>query len=542
MLPGRKYTPEDILSLLWKRRWYVIVPFVLCSMTALIVSRVLPNKYESETLIQVIPQRVPEEYVRSTVTTRLEDRLQSLTQLIMSRTRLEKVIQEFNLYPEARAKGIMQDVVEGMQKDITVKTTGDRNGVDAFTIKYTSSDRHLAQKVTERLAGLFIEENLRDRGFLADATNDFLGTQLLEARSRLEQQEARLKGFRERYSGRLPSQLESNMQAIQTTQMQLQALVESTARDRDRKLMLERLLGDARSEVEAMRTAALLPAATGPVAGGEDPLAGATATQRLEAARAMLAQAELRLKPEHPDIKRLKRVISDLEKKAEQEALQQPVSETAAAAAAPRPFSREEAEKRTRVRDMAAEIESLDRQIQFKESEERRLRASIAGYQARIEAVPGLESEWIALSRDYDTLQANYKQLLAKSEDSKVAANLERRQIGEQFRVLDAARVPERPVSPKRIQINGMGAALGLLIGFALIGLMEYKDSSFRTDVDVVNVLSLPVLAVVPQIVTRAEQRRAKRRNLMFSLAGTFAFVVIGGGLFWYLKLWNYLT
>jgi polysaccharide chain length determinant protein (PEP-CTERM system associated) len=387
---------------------------------------------------------------------------------------------------------------------------------------------------------MFIEENLRDRGFLADATNDFLGTQLLEARSRLEQQEAKLKEFRERYSGRLPSQEASNMQAITTTQMQLQALVESTARDRDRRQMLERLLADARSEAESMRSAALMPAA-GTSAVGENALAGATATQQLEAARAALAQMELRLKPEHPDIKRMKRVISDLEKKAEQEALQQPVSENAAVAA-PRPLTKEEADKRTRVRDMMAEIESLDRQIQFKEAEDRRLRATIAGYQARIEAVPGLESEWISLSRDYDTLQANYKQLLSKSEDSKVAANLERRQIGEQFRVLDPARVPERPVSPKRIQINGMGAALGLLIGLGLIGLMEYRDSSFRTDVDVVNLLSLPVLAVVPQIVTRAEQRRAKRRRLMLSMAGTLVFVVVGGGLFWYLKLWNYLT
>ena len=147
MLPGRKYTPEDILSLLWKRRWFVIIPFIACAMTALLVSRALPNRYQSDTLIQVIPQRVPEAYVKSTVTTKLEDRIQSLTQQIMSRSRLERVIEEFNLYPEARQKGIMQDVVEGMQKDIAVKTTGGRDGVDAFT------DPLCVQRSTHRPAG-----------------------------------------------------------------------------------------------------------------------------------------------------------------------------------------------------------------------------------------------------------------------------------------------------------------------------------------------------------------------------------------------------
>ena len=540
MLPGRKYTPEDILSLLWKRRWLLVAPFLVCSLGGLLVSRSLPNVYQSETLIQVIPQRVPEEYVRSTITTKLEERLQSLTQQIMSRTRLERIVEEFNLYPEQRRTGIMEDVIEGMRRDIDVKTTGNRTGVDAFTVRFSSNDPVVAQKVTERLAGLFIEENLRDRGFLADATNEFLETQLNDARARLEAQELRLKQFRERHSGALPTQLASNMQAIQSTQMQLQALLESAARDRDRKLMLERLRNDAQAELDALRAATPVVAAN--AAPGETALAGATAAQQLESARAQLAQLSLRLKPEHPDIRRMRRVIDDLERKAEAEALQQPVSADASTAAPVRRVSPEEAQRRDRLATMDAELESLARQIKFKEGEEQRLRAAISGYQARIEAVPGLESEWIALSRDYDTLQKTYQDMLAKSEDSKVAANLERRQIGEQFKVLDPARVPERPVSPDRLRINAMGAALGLGLGVLLIGLLEYRDSSMRTEADVINILSLPVLAIVPTIVSRREEQRLARRPLLLTTGGMGAFAVITAALFWYLKLWNYLT
>jgi polysaccharide chain length determinant protein (PEP-CTERM system associated) len=544
MLPGRSYKPEDILALLWKRRWWILVPFAVCTLLGLLVSRFMPNKYESDTLIQVVPQRVPESYVKSTVTARLEDRLQSLTQEIMSRTRLERIIEEFNLYPDLRAKGIMQDVVEGMRKDIKVNITKGANrndAVDAFTIAYTARDPQVAQKVTERLAGLFIEENLRDRGFLAEATTDFLQTQLADARARLEGQEQKLKEFRERHAGALPSQLDSNMQAINTTQLQLQALVESLARDRDRKLMLERLRNDAQVELDAMRSTPPPVVATGPSAPATDAVVGATAAQQLESARAQLAQLELRLKPGHPDIRRMKRVISDLEKKAEAESLQQPVS-NADTAAPVRATSPDEAQKRARLGELNAEIESLSRQIQFKEAEERRVRGVIGGYQARIEMVPGLESEWVALTRDYDTIQKAYAELLAKAEDSKVAANLERRQIGEQFRVLDPARRPERPVSPNRRMINGAALAAGLGIGLLLIGLAEYRDSAFRTETEVVQVLSLPVLAVVPLLTTKAEARRHRRRHRLLAAGGTFVFLLVAAALTWTLQLWNYVV
>ena len=141
----------------------------------------------------------------------------------------------------------------------------------------------------------------------------------------------------------------------------------------------------------------------------------------------------------------------------------------------------------------------------------------MANLQARIDAAPTRESEMTDISRDYAQLNAQYLDMLAKRENSKLAANLERRQIGEQFKLLDAARIPERPFKPDRRQINLMGMAVGLGLGLALVGLLEYRDSSFKTDDEIIRVLSLPVLAVVPLMLSDAERRRNFRWKLLLN-------------------------
>jgi protein tyrosine kinase modulator len=537
MLPGKEYTPTELMGLLSKSRWLVLGSLLAGIFSALFVSALLPDMYRSEMLVQIVPQLVPDSYVESTVTMRTEDRLDSLSQQIMSRTQLERLIQEFDLYGKMRSTLPLEDVVEHMRTNIgreLVRSTREQPA-DAFYLRFTYPDPKIATTVTSRLGSLFIDQNARDRGDLAEATNDFLAAQLNEARARLENQERKLEGFRQRHSGRLPSQLDFNMQAIQSTQLQLQALVESLARDRDRKLILERLHTDATSEP--------LPVPVGPppAPGGQiesSAAAGAlTPQQQLDLARSNLEKLSLRLTAEHPDIVRTKRLVQDLERKIKAEA-ERPSSPSVASS---RTESPQETERRERLREMRAELESLGRQIAFKESEEQRLRGAVADFQSRIAAVPALESEWIALTRDYDTVKEAYKKLLAKSEDSKVAADLERRQIGEQFRILDPARAPIRPISPNRMKINAIGAVLGLLLGVALVALLELRDSSFRTEAEVVNLLELPVLAQIPMVETPLDVRARHRRKLLSSAAMAVG-VTAGGYVFWAMKLWRYIA
>lgn len=532
MLPGKKYTPADTLDIL-RRSWgKLVIPILVCTFGALVVSALLPNVYESDMLVQIIPQRVPDSYVRSTVTLKTEERLSAVSQQVMSRTQLEQVIKDFNLYPKERERLPMEDVVDKMRAAIAplelVRRAGNTSPADAFHVRFRYPDAELATRVTQRLGTLFIDHNARDRGALAEATNAFLETQLQEASERLDAQERRLELFRQQHAGRLPSNLDFNMQAIQSAQMQVQALVESLARDRDRKLMLERLYGDAVNEPRPV-----MPAPVNTATGQASP--NATPRQQLLAARAALAQLLQTKKPDHPDVGRAQRTITELEARVAKE----PADNDGAAAVTGDALN--EQQRRDRLQQWRAEIESLDRQIKFKESEEANLRKRVADFQSRIEAVPSTESEWLALTRDYETLQTAYKNLLAKSEESKVAVDLERRQIGEQFRVLDAARVPNHPVSPNRLLINGIGLGTGVAIGVLLVALTVLRDSTFRSEADIAQTLALPVLALVPYVESDEDKRRAyQRRRLKMMTIGVAT--TAAAYVFWTMELWKHVV
>jgi len=293
---------------------------------------------------------------------------------------------------------------------------------------------------------------------------------------------------------------------MMNTQMQLGALQEIISRDRDRQLMLQRMMND-------LATASANAPATVTEAGA------VPAARQLDAARTALRNMEMRLKPDHPDIRAMKRTIRDLEQKAATEALQQPVSATAGVNSA-------DAARQSRLAEYRAESEAIDRRINAKQEEEKRLMGAMAGYRTRLEAAPGLESQLTELMRDYTTLQATYQSLLGKGQEAKVAANMERRQIGEQFKVIDNARLPQRPTSPNRKRIDLLGALCGLAIGLGLAALLEYRDSSLRSEEDVLVALSLPVLALVPTMVTTFERYKRKRQRLILASSGTVFFLV----------------
>jgi polysaccharide chain length determinant protein (PEP-CTERM system associated) len=530
MIPGKKYTPEELWRVARRRRWLILLPFVLITCATAIVSYSLPNRYRSETVILAVPQQIPRDYVQSTVTSNLGDRLLSINQQILSRTRLEQIVLELDLYAEQRRTSIMEDVIERMRTDdIDVKLGAVRQGgAPTVRVAYTGTDAKTTMRVTERLASFFIEENLRDRAAAAEGTNQFLEVQLREARNRLIDQEKRLEAYRQKNAGQLPSQLDANMQAAQSVQMQLQTLAQSISQDSDRRLMLERML----AETEAL-TPSTLSVTPAPGDGHVD-AASATAltpTQQLELARQQLRALELRLKPAHPDLARAKRAIAELERKVETEAVQQALS-PGSNTEIPLGASPQEYQRQIRIRELQAERQAVARRIGLKETEERRLRQALAGYQARIAAIPERETELVELTRDYETFQRIYTNLLAKAESAKTAADLERRQIGEQFKVLDPARLPERPVSPDRLYINSIGALAGLGFGLGLVLLLEYLDRSLRTETDVLQALELPVLALVPRMVGVVERQRKRRRKRAVRFVVATVVLAVAGGAF----------
>ena len=520
MIPGKQYKPEDVLEAAWRRRWFIVLPLVVISVATLVFSNMLQDRYRSEALLLIVPQRVPENYVRPTVTTRLDERLQSIGQQILSRTRLEAIIQEFDLYAAERRRMIMDDVVAMMRDDVKIGRSGRATEAGAFAVGFEADNPRTALLVAERLASLFIRENLEDRSVFADMTDQFLESQLDDARRQLKEHETKLEEFRRANPGRMPSELDANQQGLQNTQMQLQALQESLNRDRDRRLMLERMIADANSDRAVAVQAAPSPAPTSPISAG----------RQLEQANIELRNLEMRLKPTHPDVAAQKRIIRDLEAKASAEELERALFPDSAA-----PQTSAEAARTNRLKELHTELETLDRRIASKQDSEKRLMDTIGMYQERIEAIPVMESRLTELMRDYTTLQHTYQSLLTKSKEAKVAANLERRQIGEQFKIIDSPRLPQRPASPNRPFLNLMGAMFGLGLGLGLAAILEYRDSSLRCEEDVVTALALPVLALVPTMTTANERMRRKRHRLVLASSGAVAILVAAG-----LVAWNF--
>jgi polysaccharide chain length determinant protein (PEP-CTERM system associated) len=503
MLPGQSLSPETVGRVLVRRRWLILLPFAMgLAATPLIAGRV-PKVYRSETLIMVIPQRVPDSYVRSTVTASVEDRLPSISDQILSRTRLEGVIVEFDLYRELRARAPMEDVVARMRRDIGPVQI--QSGQQSFRVSYGSPQPETAQKVTARLASLFIEENSRDRENLAQSTNVFLESQLEEAKQRLLEHEERVEAYKLRYSGELPSQLSSNLQAMAASQIQLQALGESQNRARERRLLFERQLADAE--------ASPLPSPVTPLPGTADTASALPAAQQLEAVEAKLMALRLRYTSDHPDVRTLERTARELRIKVDEEK-RQPRE------AAPARMLPAEQVRQKRISELKAELEVIDHQLSASQAEETRLKAVIADYGQKVAAVPTRESQLVELTRDYEILKETYNSLLTKREDSKLAANLERLQIGEQFRILDPASLPERPDNRRlRLGFSLAGAIAGLLLGAGLAVLLEQRDSSFKNGEEVQRLLELPVLALVPQMSSASERRSRRRYRLLRDLA-----------------------
>lgn len=512
MLPTQQVNPEWLLAVV-RRRWpLLVVPFVIGLIGAGVYAMRLPDRYRSTAIVLVTP---PQVRAGQPVTTMLplSSRLRMLRDEVLNRSRLERIILDFDLYREERERGIMEDVVEAMRRDINVSPPlgGTRRSPGtSFTLSYTAGDPRTAHRVAERLTSLFIDENIRQRETIAEGTDQFLTAEVDAARRRLEETERRLEEYKRQYGGELPQLLQTNLTVLQNTQLQIQNLNESINRDRTELLSLQRTLDDITGASPDVGDGPIdVPAAIG------TPFDGAVAK-----ARASLDAMLLRLTPDHPDVVRQRRVLQELEDRASEAQLARPLSPTSPVASGGPALTPAERSRQNQIAETRKRIAQVERGIAEKTSAIDLRQQRLLAVQARVDAAPAREAEIIGLTRDYDTLRNRYNQLLSRSEDAKIAANMERRQVSEQFRVVDPPRQPQRPMSSDRLRTTVMGAVAGFGLGIALIGLLEYRDRSFRTEDEIVANLALPVVAVVPFMLTPAEHRRRWRRRWLVSATG----------------------
>ncbi len=536
MLP-KQITPEAIIKIAWRRKFQILVPFVLAVMAGVFLVVVLPRTYQAETLILVQAQRVPEQYVRATVTIDAGGRLATISQQVMSRTRLEKVIRDLNLYPELLEQYPMEKIVGIIRDKIELKV-GDKkrrndDALTSFTIAFTHHDPVVAAKVVNTLASLFIEEHLKVREEQAMGTTTFLERELELQKKKLEEQEKAIEEFKQHHMGELPEQLPSNIGSLQRFQEELSAVQASLSAARDRRVTIQGQMAQTEQGVRELDAA---KSKQSMVVNDQGVVVAASGDDQIETLRSSLAALRTRYTDEHPMVKRARMQLEKAEAQArerqaaaEQAEASQP--KTPVPASSPVETVSSESARllmayQTHLNQLQQELQSVSSEIARLLTREEQLYEQIKLYQARVDNTPQREQQLMSLTRDYTITMENYRSLLGRQLEAKMAENLERMQKGEQFIVLDPAVPPKLPVSPDVRRILMACLLLGLVGGFGLAGLLEFTDRSFQNDQTLVEHLGLPVLATFPLIQSDGEKRRKK----ILGVAATVASLVIVAG------------
>src|SRR2546426_3764804 len=414
---------DGLLAVWSRRKWLAILAFVFPMSAAASLLAFLPNIYRSTATVLVDRQQVPETFLQPTVTSALETPLHTISQEILSRSRLEALLNRFGLYADLRKRVPSEEVIERMRKDIQlelkgVEVKGARQATVAFTISYQGSEPATVSLVTNTLASFYIEENLKARERQATGTAEFLKVQLGETKKRLDQQEQRVSAFKRRYMGELPQQMETNLTTLERLHAQLRLNADNQTRAAERRPALSSQLAEA----ESLLSSPGMPG--GPAAPPESP------ELRLTRLKEELTRLRTQFSEKYPDVVLLAAEVTALERELADAKSRDAAEEKPAAQPAPvTPYV-------LRLKEALSEVEA---EIRILRGEDKRLRDGIAAYQARVENVPRREQEFKELSRDYEGTRELYQSLSKRFEEAQLAESMEQRQKGEQIRVLDPA-------------------------------------------------------------------------------------------------------
>lgn len=521
--PSKQPTWDDYRGVIRRRRWWFVVPAFLVWAVVCAISWFLPASYRSETLILVEQQKVPEQYVVSNVANDLQDRLQSMTQQITSRTRLLRLIDQFNLYSNQRSHAGTDELVERMRKDIDIEliqAPGRKDNLSAFKISYSSRDPHIAQQVTNELTSFFIDENLEARQEESESTTGFLDSQLDQARQSLSGQEEKVRDFKTRYLGELPTQMQSNVQILSGLQTRLQGEMDALNQAQQQKTYLESLQAQYRSIHDDLRKGN---------GGAELPPAIDDEIARL---KQQLAEVAARYTEKHPDYRKLKEQLAQAEATKQQIAAE--VKTTPSQSNSAQYGDAKDTPARLQIDGQlkANGLEIANRQQQIKSIE-----AQIDDYQKRINEAPVREQQLADLTRDYDQSRTNYESLLAKRNQSQLSTNLEKRQQGEQFRILDPASLPQKPYQPNRLLLSCLGLVAGIVVGVGVTAATELTDDRIQRESELDGLVSVPVFTEIPPLRTPSEQLQQKHQLLFERVtAAALLLTMAAGFLFTYYR------
>jgi succinoglycan biosynthesis transport protein ExoP len=490
------------------------------------VSWVLPVSYKSGTLILVEQPTMPKDYVVSNINEDVQDRLRSITQQILSRTRLLHIIDQLNLYSGGHTQWTPDEKAARMRKDIEIELVRDTRNLEitAFKIDYSARDPHVAQQVTSELTNLFINENLEVRQQQSEDTTKFLETQLETARKSLTEQDAKIRIFKGEHVGDLPTQQASNLQILAGMQAQLQTEQDALNTARQQQVYLQTLINQYRTLQGTPKTAngTALPAIE----------------KELDELRSQLADLSSKYTDSYPDVQKVKGQIAKTEKmragliaelKSQASSGAQPDSATVARDLV-------DPSQNSPMLQLQGQLQANRSEITNREQAIALLKGKVGEYQGRLNDEPVREQQLADLTRGYDQSKANYDELLKKENESKMATSMEQMQKGERFRMIDPPSLPVKPDFPDRLKFCVFGLAFGLGLGVVVAGGLEFIDDRLHSEKGIKTLLPMKVISEIPEILTTSDVQRGKKRVLLawgmtalvlaFVLAGTaFSFL-----------------
>jgi polysaccharide chain length determinant protein (PEP-CTERM system associated) len=524
--PDMKF--EDVLPIFSKRKLVIIISFLFVFFGAGVYTVVTPEQFKSTTTILVIPQQVPVNYVQSTVTQGVESRLTTIREQVTSRTMLTKVMEELGLFAMQRKVMLQEAVVEMMKDRIEIVDFQEKKalptlpGTMAFSISFIHEDPKLAMLTASRLASSFIDEDLKSRERQAVGTSKLFDSELKETKAKLDAQEEKVKRYKMQHLGELPQELQTNLNTLARLQDQYRMNADSIRVADQTKLFLQMQLSvsdksaqsivhaDGREEIDTSQSSAQ------------------SLVTELTSRRNQLAELSGKFTERHPDVIRLRKEVEQLEKKL----AGMPTSlrssnddkTNVSSSKTYLPFTGREKEE---FRRLKAQIVSTESEIVALKRDRDNIQRKIAAVQAKVDQAPRREQEMIGITHDYENLKKSYDDILKKKLEADISQELEVRQKGEQFQILDPANLPEKRFRPKRMNILAFALLLASALGFGgAIGL-EAMDLSLRGVTDFKHFFDLPILACIPILENNEIDRRRKFRRKA-ALAGivSFAFVL----------------
>ena len=476
---------HHLKAIVYRRRWIAVALFTSVMAAVVGAVGVLPNIYTARAFILVDDQQIPQDLVRSTVSINIQTRLHTISQEIMSRSRLEKLIKDFRLYERLQKTEPMDEVIGAMRRDIgiEIKQVDSRTNrvTAAFEVSYSGTDPRKVTLVTNALASFYIEEDLKARERQASGTKDFLQVQVEEVKKRLVAREKAMADYKQRYLDELPEEKETNLRGLEQLQAQGRTVADNLARAQGRRNLVYRQIA------------------------GQEPAKLAVGTARLDALLAEAATLQIAPSDRPADVARMAQVTADIA------ALEAELARNIATGPLLKHLDEVSLETRVLSVDLA------------------KIRQQMAVHRQRIASVPRREQELIALGREYKEAADLHASLVKRQEEASLAESMEHRQKGQQFRILDPATFPELPTGPPRVLLLVVGFAAAVGAAIAGVVLREHLDSSFRLVEDLRGASNIPVLVTIPLITTARDQRLARRRRGLGVVGIAMTMLVLGG-------------